>query len=360
MSIPRRLPAGQTHLVTRRCLERRYFLRPTPEVVAIFKYALLLAAARHGVVPVAVVMESSHWHAVVVDPLQKLSEFMRDMDQLVARALNAHYGRGDHFWCSGQYSNTEIHGAETVLEKIVYVLTGPVKDGLVSTPEEWGGLITLPDQLGLELTAPRPTTALFGGKLPEDWVPTHPPARSKHERAERKRKKEERKRLRASGARHPVTPAPERDRKRKRKGSGLPTQVSAQFGLPPEFGDMDLEAFRELVREHVEARVEEIHEERRKAGLKRFLGMAEVLATNPLSGPGETFPTFERNPRIACLDPKRRKALLVALMSWRHAYRLAYLTWRRRRTTKHKVVFPWGTYSMRVHHGACVAPQPAA
>jgi REP-associated tyrosine transposase len=358
MCLSRRLVPGQAHLVTRRCLERRYFLRPSPEVVQIFTYALCLAASRHGVILVAVVCESSHWHAVVVDPLQKLSEFMHDLDQLVARALNAHYGRGDHLWAEGQFSNAEIHGAETLLEKIVYVITGPVKDGLVATPEEWGGLITLPEHLGETLSATRPSSAFFGGRLPEGWVPTYGPARARHEAAEKnRRKKQERKRRRGTGARLPITPAPERKRKRKSRGSSLPVQASVQFGVPAEFEGMPLEEFRALVRSQVEERLEEIYAERRDQGLKRFLGMAKVLTTDPLSGPGETFPTFERNPRLACLDPKRRPVLLAELMHWRHEYRMAREAWRQ---GNRSVVFPWGTYSMRVHHGALVADRPAA
>jgi hypothetical protein len=102
MSLPRRvLPLG-VHLVTRRVVGRRFLLRPSKEVNAIVKYAVVRACALMEVVLLGTTWESNHWHAVVYDPRCRLPKFMHAIDTLVARALNAHYGLGGRLLGSGE------------------------------------------------------------------------------------------------------------------------------------------------------------------------------------------------------------------------------------------------------------------
>ena len=49
MTLPRCILADRTYLVTRRCSERRYFLRPDPKIVHIFEYLLGVACERYGI-----------------------------------------------------------------------------------------------------------------------------------------------------------------------------------------------------------------------------------------------------------------------------------------------------------------------
>jgi hypothetical protein len=49
MTAPRRVLPGTTYLVTRRCSERRFFLRPSVITNAIFLYLLSVAARLHRV-----------------------------------------------------------------------------------------------------------------------------------------------------------------------------------------------------------------------------------------------------------------------------------------------------------------------
>ena len=99
-------------------------------------------------------------------------------------------------------------------------------------------------------------------------------------------------------------------------------------------------------------RLEEIYAERRREGRGPFRGPHGVRQVDPLDGPGDTFPTFKRNPRIACLITDLRIRLLAELKAWREAYRVALEAWR---AGDHQIVFPPGTYAMRVVHGARVA-----
>jgi hypothetical protein len=61
MTVPRRVLPNRTYLITRRCSERRYFLRPDPQVTWIFEYLLALACERHGVELHGFVCMSNHY-----------------------------------------------------------------------------------------------------------------------------------------------------------------------------------------------------------------------------------------------------------------------------------------------------------
>ena len=180
--IARRLVPGRMHAVTRRAARRCFFLRPSDEVNEIVKYALGYAIQKHGVDVFAFMAASNHTHldGIDGDEASSLPPFFRDFHSLVARALNAHYGRGENLWRPGSYDNAEITDCETLEEQLLYTWTNPVKDGLVARPEDWPGVRFLPEDLGRTFVVPRPAAAFFGGMRPDDWEPSYPPAREAH------------------------------------------------------------------------------------------------------------------------------------------------------------------------------------
>jgi hypothetical protein len=56
-------------MITRRCSERRFFMRPDRETNNAFIYCLALAARKASVSIVCVGTTSNHWHGIVVDKL---------------------------------------------------------------------------------------------------------------------------------------------------------------------------------------------------------------------------------------------------------------------------------------------------
>lgn len=342
MSLPRRLEPGRTHAVTRRCARRAFLLRPDEQVNQIILYSLGVALSRHSVELHAFLAEANHTHANTTDDEAVLSEFFRDFHSLVARALNARLGRGENLWAPGSFDNVEIHDQATLEEQLLYLWTNPVKDGLVARPEEWPGVLFLPEDLGREITVPRPESAFFGGRRPTNWEPTGGPAGSAHRRESPKTRTR-------PGARPPKTRAPQPDRRDRRR---LPTSVTFRVSVPPGYDHMTLEEVRAHFRKLLDRRVEQILEERRAQGLTTVKGPPAVLAQNPLESAGDTFPTFGRNPRVACRDRDRRLALLAELQAWRLAHRVAYERWR---AGRRDVEFPSGTYAMRRFHGARIA-----
>ena len=360
MTIARRLVPGRTHSATRRSARRCFFLRPSDQVNEIVRYALGVAVARHGVDLHAFFAESTHTHTNATDDpdASRLSDFFRDFHSMIARALNAHYGRGENLWSTGSYDNVEIRDLPTLEEQLLYTWTQSVKDGLTETPEAWPGVRFMPEDFGRQFTVHRPEAAFFGGRRPDDWEPTYEPARLAHRRARNEARRCERaeakrapgpKRPTRPGARPPKERAPQPARRDRRK---LPASVTFTITPPPGYDHMTIEEVRAHFRKLLDERVRQIQAERQAQGLTHVLGVAAVLAQDPRESAGDTWPTFGRNPRIACRDESRRIALLADLLAWRLSYRVARLVWR---GGEREVVFPLGSYGLPRLHGARVA-----
>lgn len=289
---PRRVLPGTCYLVTRRCSERRSFLRPSETINDIFLFVLGLAAARYGVAVHAFCVLSNHAHLVVTDVEGRLPAFMQYLDSLVARAANASLGRFEAFWATNDsYSAVEPLDPSDVLAKVAYVLANPVAAGLVERGARWPGLWTPPEQIGSAvLTARRPEHFFDpNGYLPES-VPlalTTPPG----------------------------------------------------FSSASEFRSLLSNALREL---------EETHRRDLAAQGRRFLGVARVLAQDPLSPPSDGEPRFRMKPRIAARDKWRRVEGLLGIKTFEERYRECQVAWR---AGLRDVVFPAGTYLLRIMHG---------
>ncbi len=258
----------------------------------IFLYVLAVAARRHGVLVHAFCVLSNHVHLVVTDVEGRLPAFMRYLDSLVARAVNASLGRFEGFWASdGSYSAVEPLEPADVVAKIAYVLANPVAAGLVRRGAEWPGLWTAPDQIGgAKITARRPK--LFFD--PKGY---------------------------------------------------LPDAAELALTVPPGFASS--KEFRALVSDALRA-LEEKHQRDSAAEDLRFLGAARVLAQNPFSSPRPGEPRFGLKPRISARDKWRRIEALQDLKSFLCDYRKAWLA---RRRGDPNVLFPAGTYLLRLMHG---------
>jgi putative transposase len=296
MTAPRLVLPGSTYLITRRCSERRFFLKPSPLTNQIFLYVLAVAAQRYNVlVHVAGVM-SNHYHLLVTDPGGRLPEFMRYLDSLVARATNAALGRWEGFWSSdASYSAVTPGDTDDIVRKAAYILANPVAAGLVGNGREWPGLWTAPEQLGCaKLTASRPKVFFSEeGDMPAsaELVLTVPP--------------------------------------------GFASAQEFQDRVAAATAALEAESQRELAA--------------KKQGV---LGRARVLAQKPFARPVSKAARRKLNPRVAASDKWKRIEALSRLKGFLSTYRDA---WTRRRAGLPDVVFPAGTYQLRVEHGVCCA-----
>lgn len=296
MTPPRQILPGSTYLITRRCSERRFFLRPSEIVRRIFLFVLAVAAARFGIRIHAYCVLSDHYHLVLTDTRGTLPSFQRYLDGLIARAVNAAIGHREAFWDRKSYGLVRLETTGDVLAKIVYVLANPVAAGLVRRGNQWPGLWSDPRAIG-------------GG----------------------------------------ATPA-ERPEGFFRESGPLPANAELQLDLPP--GVDDAGAFIAAVCSALEAEEDRVAASRAREQ-RPFLGTARVLAQSCLAHPRRAEPFGRLNPAVAGKSRAVLTAALANLRQFRAAYREAFARWR---DGARDVVFPPGTWAMRVHHGArCAA-----
>jgi hypothetical protein len=340
MTVSRRLEYDRTHATTRRTLERRKFLNPRPGVRELVGYSLGRALELNpGVQLHAYVVSTSHPHALVTDrPVEgdasALPDFFRDHHSLTARAMNARLGRGGPFWTTGSWDNVELHGQLTIEQQLLYAWTNPVKDGLCEWPEEWAaaGLMFLPEDWGKTFTFRKPEGAFFGGRRPVSLTPTDPDAladwqaalraeardaeRLGRDRARRARERaEDRKRKRNGkrGVSDKQRRQLEQARARRKKKAAAPKPVRASRSIlpelvqvtpmpPPGHEHQPLDEVKAYYRKRLDEEVARIHAERRQRGFTTFIGIERIRQEDPREPAGDSFPTFARNPRIACRD----------------------------------------------------------
>src|SRR5688572_18357718 len=157
MGLPRAVLPGRVYMVTRRCLERRFFLRPDPEMTQAFVYCLAAAARRTNVRVIFSSMQSNHHHTGVIDVDGRLPEFLEYLHKFVAKFGNALRGRWESFWAPEQTSCVQLVGPDDILDKMVYAITNPVKDHRVERVSHWPGLDCLAAiDVNVPLVADRP------------------------------------------------------------------------------------------------------------------------------------------------------------------------------------------------------------
>jgi putative transposase len=292
MTAPRQVLPGTTYLVTRRCSQRQFLLRPSRIVNAIFLYVLAVAARRFGIDIHAYCVLSNHFHLVLTDRDARLPAFHQFLDALVARATNASLGRWESFWAPNSYSAVTLATPRDIVDKVAYVLANPVAAGLVRFGRLWPGLWSDPAHVGgPAITVERP--------------------------------------------KHFFDP-----------NGSLPEHATIELTTPPGFASADV--FRALVSSALAAR--EANAARECSGT--FVGVVGVLAQKPTRRPAGREPRRVLNPRIAARDKWKRIECIGRLREFLDAYRAAWARWC---ADDRDVRFPAGTYQLRVMHGAaCV------
>jgi putative transposase len=295
MTAPRQVSPGVTYLITRRCFSRMLLLRPSPVVHAMLEYVLADKAKEYGIQLHAYCVLSNHWHCVLTDPRGQLPEFQRDLGSTVARALNTALGRWESFWAPGSYSAVALQTPSDVLDKMVYVLANPVVAGLVRRGSEWPGLWSGISRIGGEA---------WEVKRPEHFF---------------------------------------------RKEGPTPESAPLELTCPPGF-----ESVAELKRRLIEALTERedlAARELAEAG-RSFMGVRKVLAQSPFSRPAPGEPRRGRKPRVASQNKWKRLEAIGRLKGFLAEYRKA---WSAFKAGAREVVFPVGTYGMRVWCGVACA-----
>jgi len=128
--------------VTVRCFQGRYLLRPSPETNEVLGGVLSRAVRLHGVELFSFSVISSHIHLVIRAPRENLPTFMRYLLTNVSKKVGRLVRWSGSFW-ERRYSAEPILDETALLERVRYVLSHGVKEGLVRRCRDWPGLSCL-------------------------------------------------------------------------------------------------------------------------------------------------------------------------------------------------------------------------
>jgi putative transposase len=297
VSRPRRICRDETVMKQRRCLRREFRLRPDRLVVQIYLYTLAYAANKHNIVLHDFVALCNHDHLIFTDPRAERPAFLQLFHSLAARAINAAFGEWDALWSAQPYSAPHLLEPDDVLRKVVYTLVNPVAAGLVRYCKDWAGPTSWNLEYGVPIKIARPP-GFFSEKMPDEVeLVIHRPA-----------------------------------------------------GLRPDLSDRELRA---LIRERARREEHELLGKMTESG-RTFIGMARVLKQARHHTPSSREqrrgirPTVAARSKWARIEALQRNALFL---EEHEAARVAFKAGNR------DVLFPHGTYLMRVRFGcACASP----
>ena len=308
MAHPRVIIPGRTYLITRRCSERRFLLKPSPIVGQVYHFCLGVAALRYEVAVHGFVALSNHQHLALTDTLGVLPRFMHWFDKTIACCLNAFYGRFESFWAPGSYSAVHLVDAEAVIDGLGYLLANPTDAGLVNKGVAWPGPISRPEDL-----LSGPNQKVYSAKRPGVYFS---------------------------------------------KNSKLPERAELRLTLPPALEPLGEERAVRAIANWREEKEESARAKWKALGIP-FLGRKKILAQSPFASPDTREPRFQLSPNVKCHDRWRRIEALQQLVAFRVAYREAYTSFR---AGDRNVEFPEGTWGPVVLYGARAKgwPRPRA
>ena len=292
--MPRPIFPGDTYLVTRRCTQRQFWLKPTPLTCKIFAYCLAVAASQTGILVHAVVVLSNHWHIVATDPEGRLPDFLQRVHRLVARSLNCSLGRWENLWASEPPCIVTLDSAEDIIDKMAYVVANPVAAALVRKPKHWPGILCYLPRHSYQVERP----GVF-------FRPNGP----------------------------------------------MPQRASLTIVPPPVSDEMGAPAFQKALSAAIQRHLEQARQS--NADNRRpYLGVRGVMRQAHCDSPNSWTPRRGLRPRVAAKNKWRRVEVLRRLKEWYQAYRQAFDAWR---AGDREILFPHGTYAMRLREGvACV------
>jgi putative transposase len=285
-------------MVTRRCSQRRFLMRPDPDTTNAFLYCLAYAASRTGVGVMFFIACSNHWHGGIIDHDGRLPEFLECFHKLFAKHQNARLGRWENFWASEQTSVVQLVDPDDVVAKAAYAVSNPVKDNLVEAAAHWVGASSWAAHLdGRPLNAFRP--------------------------------------------RHFF-----------RSDGPMPDELSLSLAPPPR---LDGAVFIQMLIEQVR-QIERAAARDRARTASRVLGMETVLEQRVGDRPKSREPRRRLSPRIACRNTWRRIEALLRNRDFVRSYRAARTLF----LAGADVLFPAGCYWLRRFAGVRCEPSSPA
>jgi putative transposase len=305
---PRYIVEDQLVFVTCGAVGRSFRFLPVEAVVQFLWFVLAAMVRKFGIAVHDVFFASNHFHIVLTDVDGNLPDFMRDLNSLISRGLNALRGTTGTNIEKG-YNIVNVGDDEKAVEHCVYSLVNACAAHLVDRARDWTGVSSLGLEYGQPVVFERPTIGLWRN-IATGSSPRRRPGRSKSRAAHTGRTR-------------------------------MPARVEFALVRPPVLPDLDDLQLRALIRERVEQREVALRRERESKG-HRVLGMKNVLRQSWSDTPSTTRILFQTTPRAS---GKSKWARLEAL-GRRLDFEAAYATAR----TKLELLFASAT-----HHGTVLA-----
>ena len=322
MSAPRNLYPSTTVFATVRCVHKSFRLVPTPVVRKVVDFCFGLVSTRYreqyGMEFYEYEFLSSHYHLVANNACGRITDFLQDLNALIARELNAVRGTSGAFF-DRQPGIQTVLGDDKVLQHCVYTLANAVAAGIVHKTAHWKGSNSLRFEYGKEYVVERPPVGLWSNK-----------------RQHKNRHSSQRSGRAAFAGR-----------------STLPKTAVIKLDRPPIMPELSDAELRRRIRKAVE--LEEALIAAKRKG-KPVLGMKAALKIHWSTVPKKGEELFGLNPTLSTETLEQRIALKQLRVEFLLAYKDALDRWN---AGERNVVFPAGTVRMRLRHKAKTEPIPA-
>lgn len=294
MTMPYQYVPGTTYHAFRRCRDGQMLINPSSTVNRVVKAMLYRYIERYGLELHLFLFMPNHYHLVVTDPGQGLPHFLSTFHSQVTKKLNACTRREGYLWEPGYCPKVRVIENEKVLETMAYILTNPVRAGLVPSPREWPGVNNLIEEMdGRELFTP-------------------------------------------SVSSHEADP-------------GSPEMESLRLTMPPCLRPLlSQDEYLEEIRARVDRMSVQARQEMAIQG-RSFLGARGVLKRKRTVRPRNEPRKCRNIPTFSCNDPELRRAAIAELKRFRKEYRLAFEEFRK---GNREVLFPMGTFKICRDAGA--------
>jgi len=300
MSVARPIYPGTKLMLTRRVRGRTFLLRPEKRTNQLVGYVLATMADKWDIRLFAVVVMSNHWHVVLGDDQGNIVEFQRDCHSFIARALNASHGEFEAVWSSAPPSRVSAEQPEDLIEQIAYTMANPTAAGLVMYGSSWPGLrAAWPAK---EKSFKRPTKFFRGQE----------------------------------------------------KGGSWPKTATLTMSRPDGYDELSDDELAATIEGRVFEREERTRVQFKREG-RRFLGRRGVLRQSRHARPTSKEDRVGISPSVACKDKWRRIEKLRSDQTWSKGYAICR---DRFRNGDRNVLFPYGTYQMRIQSGVRCATPP--
>ncbi len=300
-------------MITRRVANRLYRLRPGRRVNRIAEYVVAVLSEHYKLELHAMMVMSTHHHIRFHDPFAKASDFARDCHSFIARMIIDAYGDKDEtLWAPVSTNYVEDDEPEGPIEQISYMMANPVAAGAVKFVRSWPGA---------------------KGRWPQQDRTVKQPPRFFQDLPHVHGSKTESGREKINWAK----------------------TATLRFTRPRGCDELTDNELALAINQAIDRRVKEAHEKHKnnpnafpgRRAVKEISRRTQATGEEPKRG-------AKRVPSIRCTDPERRIERLSGLRQWRANYRACMKEW----PSNRDVVFPYGTYKMRVIHGARVDEAP--